>query len=345
MSVREYSLRFDSLARYASSIVATMRDMIHMFIAGLALELTEARATASLQNSMDISRIQVFAQNIERGRHRQQGTERTEQWQRKRLRFARSQEHSQGSYRPQYFGRPPRPPPPLLQGYKYDRYTHSRPDKSSRASGLQRQRGLGQTWSFSSRCDICGRGHLGKCRAGSDACYICGRPGHTMRDCPNRDFGSMAQPAISAIGSSMSVHPLERESQSSAGRDPGSTLSYITLFVMGKFGIVPEILSDPFAISTPIEESIIARQLAACYATVDCRAKKARFHFSGEAVLELVGNTATPRDAEIPTLQSIPVVKEYADVFPDELPGIPPEREINFSNQYPSLRIEWNLPN
>ncbi|XP_070045283.1 uncharacterized mitochondrial protein AtMg00860-like [Nicotiana tomentosiformis] len=25
-------------------------------------------------------------------------------------------------------------------------------------------------------------------------------------------------------------------------------------------------------------------------------------------------------DAEIPTLQSIPVVKEYADVFPDELP-------------------------
>ncbi|XP_070040665.1 uncharacterized protein [Nicotiana tomentosiformis] len=36
-------------------------------------------------------------------------------------------------------------------------------------------------------------------------------------------------------------------------------------------------------------------------------------------------------DAEIPTLQSIPVVKEYADVFPDELPGIPPEREIDFS--------------
>ncbi|XP_070031929.1 uncharacterized protein [Nicotiana tomentosiformis] len=26
-------------------------------------------------------------------------------------------------------------------------------------------------------------------------------------------------------------------------------------------------------------------------------------------------------DAEIPTLQSIPVVKKYADVFPDELPG------------------------
>ncbi|XP_070020209.1 uncharacterized protein [Nicotiana sylvestris] len=41
MSVREYSLYFDSLARYAPFIVATMRDRIHRFIAGLALELTE----------------------------------------------------------------------------------------------------------------------------------------------------------------------------------------------------------------------------------------------------------------------------------------------------------------
>ncbi|XP_070057968.1 uncharacterized protein [Nicotiana tomentosiformis] len=102
--------------------------------------------------------------------------------------------------------------------------------------------------------------------------------------------------------------------------DPGSTLSYITPFIAGKFGIVPEILSDPFAVSTPFGESIIARRiyrgctvtvcsrhtstdlvelemmdfdaimgmdwLSACYATVDCRAKAARFHFPGETVLE-----------------------------------------------------------
>ncbi|XP_070056433.1 uncharacterized protein [Nicotiana tomentosiformis] len=66
MSVREYSLRFESLARYALSIVATMQDIIHRFIAGLAPELTETCATAALQDSMDISQIQAFAQNIER---------------------------------------------------------------------------------------------------------------------------------------------------------------------------------------------------------------------------------------------------------------------------------------
>ncbi|XP_070013170.1 uncharacterized protein [Nicotiana sylvestris] len=131
--------------------------------------------------------------------------------------------------------------------------------------------------------------------------------------------------------------------------DLGSTLSYITPFVAWKFGIVPEILSDPFVVSIPTRKSILARRiyqgctvsvcgrqtsadlvklemldfdaimgmdlLAACYARVDCQVKTARFHFP---------------DVEIPTLQSIPIVKEYADVFPDELPGIPPEREIDF---------------
>ncbi|XP_070045212.1 uncharacterized protein [Nicotiana tomentosiformis] len=174
--------------------------------------------------------------------------------------------------------------------------------------------------------------------------------------------------------------------------DPGTTLSYITPFVVRKFGIVPKILSDPFAVSTPVGEPIIAgrvyrgctvticsRQtsadlvelemmyfddimvmdwLATSYAIVNCRARAVRFHFSSEPVLEWVGNTAKPRDRfisylkvrkmvakgciypivrvkdadnEIPTLQSIRVVKEYTDVFLDELPGIPLEREINFS--------------
>ncbi|WMV45177.1 hypothetical protein MTR67_038562 [Solanum verrucosum] len=36
-------------------------------------------------------------------------------------------------------------------------------------------------------------------------------------------------------------------------------------------------------------------------------------------------------DLESPILQSIKVVNEFPDVFPNDLPGIPPEREINFS--------------
>ncbi|KAH0717058.1 hypothetical protein KY285_013089 [Solanum tuberosum] len=33
---------------------------------------------------------------------------------------------------------------------------------------------------------------------------------------------------------------------------------------------------------------------------------------------------------EVPPIQSVPVVKEFLEVFPDDLPGVPPEREIDF---------------
>ena len=36
-------------------------------------------------------------------------------------------------------------------------------------------------------------------------------------------------------------------------------------------------------------------------------------------------------EAEVPTLQSIPVVNEFPDVFLDELPGLPLKREIEFA--------------
>ena len=34
--------------------------------------------------------------------------------------------------------------------------------------------------------------------------------------------------------------------------------------------------------------------------------------------------------SKIPTIKSIPVVSEFSEVFPNNLPGIPPEWEIDF---------------
>ncbi|XP_070050429.1 uncharacterized protein [Nicotiana tomentosiformis] len=126
--------------------------------------------------------------------------------------------------------------------------------------------------------------------------------------------------------------------------DLGSTLSYVTLLVASKFGIEPELIK-PFEVSTPVGDPVIARRvykdctvvvhsrstvadlieldmvefyvilgidcLASYYANVDCRSKM-------DVKVELL------------TIQSIPVVNEFPDVFPDELPGLPPEREIEF---------------
>ncbi|XWS60822.1 hypothetical protein CRYUN_Cryun07bG0070400 [Craigia yunnanensis] len=93
------------------------------------------------------------------------------------------------------------------------------------------------------------------------------------------------------------------------------------------------------------------------FASVDCHNKLVRFDFPREPSLCIQGDrsitptnlisTITARrilnkgchgylvvvkdtQANVGSLDQIPIVKEFSDVFPEELPGLPPEREIEF---------------
>lgn len=97
--------------------------------------------------------------------------------------------------------------------------------------------------------------------------------------------------------------------------------------------------------------------LSPYYATVDCHAKIVRFEIPNEPIFILkgvqvpevgkiismmkaqrllkkgcMGLLAMVRDTKEGTssLEKIPVVNEFSDVFPEDLPGLPPVREIDF---------------
>ncbi|XP_075074819.1 uncharacterized protein LOC142162372 [Nicotiana tabacum] len=173
--------------------------------------------------------------------------------------------------------------------------------------------------------------------------------------------------------------------------DPGSTFSYVTPYFALDFGIEPEQLLEPFSMSTPVGDSLIASRvymscviiiqdretttdlielemvdfdvimgmdwLYKCYAILDCHAKVVKFEFPNESVREWKGNIAEPRGkfisylkakkmitkgclyhlvrvtdttAKVASIHSVPVVNEFPNVFLDELPGIPPDRDIDF---------------
>ncbi|GKA32890.1 putative nucleotidyltransferase, ribonuclease H [Tanacetum coccineum] len=71
--------------------------------------------------------------------------------------------------------------------------------------------------------------------------------------------------------------------------------------------------------------------LASHRATIDCYARTVIFgtyldYSWGKVFLASVMDTSL----ESPNIENLSVVREFADVFPDELPGLPPAREIEF---------------
>lgn len=88
MSVREYSMQFNSLARYAPTIVADMSDRVHQFVSGLGAHLINECTTASLNQGMDIARIQAYAQGLEDRKRQQRANREHDRGQQKRVRFA-----------------------------------------------------------------------------------------------------------------------------------------------------------------------------------------------------------------------------------------------------------------
>ncbi|XP_070032227.1 uncharacterized protein [Nicotiana tomentosiformis] len=97
--------------------------------------------------------------------------------------------------------------------------------------------------------------------------------------------------------------------------------------------------------------------LYSCFAKLDCRTRTTRFEFLNESVIEWKGDNVvtkgrfisylkatkminngciyhlvrvTDTDVETPTLESVPVVNSFLELFPNELHGILTDREIDY---------------
>ena len=68
MIVREYSLKFVKMSRYATSLVSNIMDERSRFLTGITRDLVQKCWAAMLYNNMDLSRLMVHVRQVEDSR-------------------------------------------------------------------------------------------------------------------------------------------------------------------------------------------------------------------------------------------------------------------------------------
>ncbi|XP_042446393.1 uncharacterized protein LOC122031333 [Zingiber officinale] len=184
---------------------------------------------------------------------------------------------------------------------------------------------------------------------------------------PAQATSGIPQPS-SEVGRVYAVTREEAQrAEGSVFRDTGSSHSFISRVFLGKIGRLPSRRTHGLTVSLPSSEVLEMVEfdirlgmdwLAMNHATVDCRARVVTFRPPGLPSWSFIGTggdgisvisamqarrllsqgcqgyllSMVKADTDaLPRLSDVPIVREFSDVFPDELPGLPPKRQVEFT--------------
>ncbi|XP_069150379.1 uncharacterized protein [Solanum lycopersicum] len=274
------------------------------------------------------------------------------------------QEGKRTHYSGDYGGAPPRSRSYLGRGYhpQSSRLIHaSIPASEAGYAGHNSSSSVHTSQGSSSRPVVRGGnyGHSGSSHqpASRRGCFECGDMGHFVRDCPRTRRGGLHQ-GFQASASRAAQPPARSGAHngrggshsgrggSPSGRgggrggrpeaeasdavitgiipvchrsatvlfDPGSTYSYVSTYFAPSLDILCESLDLPICVSTPVGDSVVVDRVY-CLCTVTLMGCDTHADLK---VLDMI-------DFDV-----ILVVSEFSEVFPTDLPGLPPDRDIDF---------------
>ncbi|XP_073131640.1 uncharacterized protein [Henckelia pumila] len=245
-------------------------------------------------------------------------------------------------------------------------------------------------------CQKCGKLHSGQCMAGTGVCFLCKKPGHYRKDCPQ------SKEPVRGRVFAMTHDQVDPNTAIATGMinvssnpahvliDTGATHSFISIEFVNKSGLVPDKSISRFSISLPSGEElssdliirgcsiqmqghelyadliilkmsdfdvIFGMDWLSCYeATIDCKRRTVSlktkdgetflFHATpknNSSLLISVGKAwqllnkgcadflaSVTCDQELPRskLEDVEVVRDFPEVFPDDISGLPPAREV-----------------
>ncbi|XP_073020031.1 uncharacterized protein [Primulina eburnea] len=236
--------------------------------------------------------------------------------------------------------RPPNTLSPRSQSFKKSGSSSS--GSGSRSSGVFR---------FGKKkvsCVHCGKNHPSEqCRSAAGACFQCGEMGHLKKNCPQLRGG-----AGSGSGSQTTVQ--QRTQGQAVGGSNFRPRAQGQVFALNQ----DQAADETGRVIAEMEDfdCILGIDLLTTYrATVDCYQKLVQFRTTESSSWFFYGEGARPPMPVVSALKAcralesggegyliyaidsstssvgtddIPVVCEFPDVFPDEIPGFPPIREV-----------------
>ncbi|XP_074323595.1 uncharacterized protein LOC141660507 [Apium graveolens] len=196
-------------------------------------------------------------------------------------------------------------------------------------------------------CATCGGHHPGRaCYRKTGACFLCGSMSHRAKDY-----------TTAANSGTISGTLLVGRRDAYVLFDTGSTHSVVSLSFVHHLGVAPSLLYPHMSIATPMGNSVIISDIfPECPIVVgdrNCKVNllpmemhdfdiilgmdwlsehRATIDYRGKRVI--FGDVHEPEfdtSKDEPRIEDYPIVKEYVGVFPDELPGLPPHREVEFT--------------
>ncbi|KAA0051309.1 ty3-gypsy retrotransposon protein [Cucumis melo var. makuwa] len=171
-------------------------------------------------------------------------------------------------------------------------------------------------------CATCGKHHLGRCLFGTRTCFKCRQERHTTDRCPMRLTGIAQNQRAGA------PHQSKVFATNKTEAERADTVVTGTLPVLGHYALVlfdsGYVIEVTLLVLDMLDFDVILGMdwLAANHASIDCSRK--------EGTWGILASVVDTREVDV-SLSSEPMVRDYPDVFPEELPGLPPHREVEFA--------------
>ncbi|XP_022847556.1 uncharacterized protein LOC111370081 [Olea europaea var. sylvestris] len=257
----------------------------------------------------------------------------------------------------------------INQGQRNDFGKRKWQDKNKNSGQFKKQTIVGQSSNPPSQCPKCNKFHRGECLYGKYVCYKCGQPDHVVSSCPSIKKLEQEKKGKARVVSLTHDEAAQNPDViagilSISGTlvyvliDSSTTHSFISNACLAKINASckknDNVLEVSMLSGGTIDTDRIATGVQINFDGLMLEANlsgKEEFRFYGLKVKALprvisalkaksmlrkpncqgylVSLIAT--SSQDKTLDNVPIVQEYSDVFPDDLPGIPPDRQVEFT--------------